>query len=370
MDDKHFQFANEMGRIFHSLQDRKTLCDFFPESVSIVVPAANVYLFLKSSAEALWLESSFGPEPTPAPDLRAQALEVLESGKPVLTGASAIAPLFIRNDVIGVVCVRRLSGDPLVPRDFQTILELCSQMASALKNAMLLEQNVNMARLAAIGQSMGMVVHEIKNIMQIGILSEGLLRLGAENGDKESIERGIEGVGKAFKQIQGFTHEILSLTHDYRFTPKPIDWPYLLEELRKDLSGKAESAQVELDFRAAEDLKGISGEAHSIYRALLNLVKNAMEACNKDKSWVRIRVRRIDPEHYEVIIQDNGQGMPEEVKARMFEAFFTTKGEKGTGLGMMVVDKTVRSHGGRIEFESQAGEGATFRLILPNTVST
>jgi signal transduction histidine kinase len=69
-----------------------------------------------------------------------------------------------------------------------------------------------------------------------------------------------------------------------------------------------------------------------------------------DDAWIEVR--------------DTGGGIPKETLSRLFEPFFTTK-KKGTGLGLMIVQRIVRSHGGRIEIESQAGQGSTFRVILP-----
>jgi len=69
-----------------------------------------------------------------------------------------------------------------------------------------------------------------------------------------------------------------------------------------------------------------------------------------------------------LFIEDNGQGMSAEVKARIFEAFFSTKGQKGTGLGLMIIDRTLKMHHGEIRVESEEGKGTTFTLTLPKTL--
>ncbi|HPS36397.1 MAG TPA: ATP-binding protein [Candidatus Omnitrophota bacterium] len=73
----------------------------------------------------------------------------------------------------------------------------------------------------------------------------------------------------------------------------------------------------------------------------------------------------ISQEKYELIVEDNASGMPEDVRARLFEMFFTTKGKEGAGLGLLVVARAVKMHQGDIKVESKLGEGTKFTLTLP-----
>jgi signal transduction histidine kinase len=108
-------------------------------------------------------------------------------------------------------------------------------------------------------------------------------------------------------------------------------------------------------------------EASGIHTCLANLVSNAIDACKTSKrggGTVNLRVKRGDGTTvFEV--EDDGCGMEPEVKEKVFTSFFTTKGLGGTGLGLLVTKKIVREHGGRIEVESQPGEGSCFRLEIP-----
>jgi signal transduction histidine kinase len=94
-------------------------------------------------------------------------------------------------------------------------------------------------------------------------------------------------------------------------------------------------------------------------------VKNAFEAFqSKENACVKIRAQVKDNERYELIVEDNASGMSEEVKAKLFEAFFSTKGKRGTGLGLMVVARTAKRHLGEVRVESQPGVGTKFILTL------
>jgi signal transduction histidine kinase len=95
---------------------------------------------------------------------------------------------------------------------------------------------------------------------------------------------------------------------------------------------------------------------------LVNLIKNAMQAMNRDGTLTLSTGST--PEAVWVSIQDTGCGIPSEQLNGIFKPFYTTK-EKGSGLGLMIVQRILRDHGGRVEMESQLGQGTTFRVWLP-----
>ncbi len=362
--------VNELGKIYASLTDRKSLCDFFPDSVSMCIEAAEGHFFLVGEEDRLWLESSVTGSPEPDETWRASAQIHFESGKPILKGHEVWVPLVVRSSALGVAGFRRAPDQPaFTEKDRDAAFDLASQMAAALKNILLFEQNIEMEKLAAIGKSMGMVMHEIKNIIQLAGFAEEWMARGISKNNTQYLERGLEGIRKALKEMNGFVHELLSLTKNYEIQPVKVNLKNLFNELAQDLEEKARAYSTRLEFEVDPALPEVDMEERSIYRTLLNLIKNAMEACDKEDACVRVTARPVDNGHYCIEVRDNGQGMPEEVRARLFQAFFSTKGEKGTGLGLMVVQKTVKAHRGRVEVESKAGEGTAFQLILPQIIS-
>lgn len=372
--DKDFQAAHEIGKIYNSFVDKKLLCDFFLESALVFIRADSGLLFLAGKNERLWLESSSRPPQQTAP-IQDEAQKIFQQGKPTFKADELFVPLIVRNGAIGIAYFAR---DPAAgffsDRDFALASDLAAQLGSALKNILLFEENLKMERLSAIGQTMGIVMHELKNIIQLARFSEEFLKMGIDGQSAKDLNRGMAGISKALREMDGFTYEILSLTKDYKIAPQPVHLPALLEELKSDLQAKADDLKIQLDFGVEEPFPEVEGESRSLYRALLNLAKNALEAVrNKDSDqgprFVRLRARPKGKDHYQIVIQDSGEGMSEEVKAKLFQAFFSTKGEKGTGLGLLVIDRTVKAHGGEIQFESEAGKGTTFTLTLPNVLS-
>ena len=365
--EKDFQAAHEVGRIYDALTDSKTLIDFFLSTVLQFLPARFGYLFLSGKEKKLWLESAT-PSATPVdPKTITDAQNSLEDGKPAIRNGFLFLPLIARNSSMGVAIFEKKQEVPgFVQKDLELGFDLASEFSGALKNILLFEENLKMERLAAVGQAMGMVLHEIKNIIQLARMSDEMTRIGLKEKKEVFVQKGLAKMEKALRDMDGFSWEILSLTKDYQLEPEKVSIPNLLVELGKDLEEKAEGFHVALDFQAEADFPEVEGDGRSLYRALLNLVKNAFEAFHgKEGAWIKIRAKLKDPEHYEIAVEDNGSGMTEEVKAKLFQAFFSTKGKRGTGLGLMVIERTVKMHHGEVRVESVLGEGTKFILTLP-----
>lgn len=367
--DEDFKGANEIGKIFNSFMDKKLLCDFFLDSVLTFISARSGFLYLVGSSEQLFLESHTADD-VPSPQIQSRLQAIYHKGQPVAERNVLYIPLIVRNRAIGIAVFLKPSEDESYSeKEFSLAMDLTYQMAGALQNILLFEENLKMERLAAIGQTTSMVMHELTNILQLAKLADECLRRGLDGKNEKFLQKGLQGLHKALKEMDGFAYEMLSLTKNYKIRPVKMNLPNLVKELEHDLEDKARQAKVKLDFQAEEALE-VDGEPRSLYRALLNLVKNAIEASDKDEAFIQIRARSLDSYDYEIKIEDNGQGMPEEVKAQIFQAFFTTKGEKGTGLGLMIIDRTIKAHQGKIQVESERGKGTTFVLTFPKLLPT
>lgn len=131
-----------------------------------------------------------------------------------------------------------------------------------------------------------------------------------------------------------------------------------LELLRPELGNRGQAVEEKLD----EALPPAPLDAGQLKQVLVNLIKNAMQAMTR--GGVLEVGTGFDAEQVWVKISDTGGGIPQEKLNRIFEPFFTTK-KKGSGLGLMIVQRIVREHGGRIELESRVGQGSSFRVLLP-----
>jgi len=367
--EKPYQATHEIGRVYDAITDSKVLTEFFLTTASQLIPARQNYLFIAARNKALLLDASVPFVKEIPPGLAAEAQKAFEGGKPCVWAGRMFLPLIARNNVMGVACLERAASEPVfIPQEIEIGFDLASEFSGALKNILLFEENVKMERLAAVGQAMGMVVHEIKNIMQLARFSDEMTRMGIKEKNEKFLTTGLFKMAKTLKEMDGFIWEMLSLTKDYQLEPEKVDLAAILAELQSDLAERAEGHHIKLDFKADSGFPAVEGDGRSLYRALLNLVKNAFEAFQEKKdACIKIRARIKNDERYELIVEDNASGMSEEVKAKLFEAFFSTKGKRGTGLGLMVVARTAKMHQGAVRVESRPGVGTKFILTLQRT---
>ncbi len=131
---------------------------------------------------------------------------------------------------------------------------------------------------------------------------------------------------------------------------------------------KSSALGVQLKHRSNPALPVMNMDPTNIRRMLHNLVWNALEACKKDKEKhthaVVVRADFHDKFYFKFEVEDNGVGMDDDAQVNIFKEFFSTKGSEGTGLGLLVVDKIVKEHGGWVEVLTAPGKGTTFRVIL------
>lgn len=157
-----------------------------------------------------------------------------------------------------------------------------------------------------------------------------------------------------------------------------------LHEILNDIVAVLHSGmgtQIAVTLQTEAETHEIQGDATRLHSLFLNLAINARDAMpdggvlhfatrlSSPTPAQRSRLRRIlgGERHIEIMVRDSGCGMPQEVMDNLFKPFFTTKGERGTGLGLAQVDDTLRHHRGAVIVESKPGEGTTFRIWLPRS---
>ena len=146
-----------------------------------------------------------------------------------------------------------------------------------------------------------------------------------------------------------------------------VDPVELAQEVVDLYQNAANHAGIKIILETTPEILSAPLDRESIHSCLANLITNALDAClSSDKSDCRVTVKCYDQNGCLIFeVADEGCGMAYEVKQMIFTNFFTTKGTKGTGLGMLTVRKTTHEHGGKVVFESNEGQGSTFKLIFP-----
>ena len=218
-------------------------------------------------------------------------------------------------------------------------------------------------KLAAVGTAVSHLSHHIKNIMHGVRFGGDLLNRGLTGDDRELVQKGWQMVERNQARIDDLIHDMLSYSKDREPLKEPTDLNKLVADAVETVRGRAADAGVNLCFTPVL-LSEISCDAEGIYRAVLNVVANAVDAV-LDVESPRVDVTiRLQTESVEILIVDNGPGIPEELREEIFKPFVSTKGSRGTGLGLPVSRKILREHGGDLTVETGLGGRFVFRLPI------
>ncbi len=223
-------------------------------------------------------------------------------------------------------------------------------------------------KMASLGRLAAGVAHEFGNIMAS---LYGYAQLSAR--DASAKDALVEAVTQAAARAQQVTNALHAFEHAPSGELEPFDLAHVVNNVVNALRLEIERAQVKVE-RNLLVTGPVLGQREPIEEAVLAIVRNAVEACAGPSGVVTITLAD-EGERASLAVTDNGPGIPEEIRDRIFDPFFTTKGSLGgsglasggtsLGLGLAVAWNRVREHEGELEFDSQAGKGSTFKILLP-----
>ncbi|MCL5124719.1 MAG: ATP-binding protein [Deltaproteobacteria bacterium] len=227
-------------------------------------------------------------------------------------------------------------------------------------------------RLAVVGQTVAGLAHGIKNIIQ-GL--EGgvyVVETAIEDKDSKLMDRGWNMVKNNIHRIGDLVKDLLAYSKERAPEYEATDPNALAEEVCTLFEIKAQEKSIVIERQFDPNLGKMFQvflDQRGIHTCLSNLISNAIDACeiDKNKASHKIVMRTIEDTEGGVIfeVSDDGSGMSDETRRKVFSSFYSTKGSRGTGLGLLVTSKIVAEHGGQIYFESVQGVGTTFTIRLP-----
>ena len=266
--------------------------------------------------------------------------------------------------------INKQGGAGFSAQDLRLAEVVGTQTALSLENAHLHGEIVRNERMAAIGQTVSGLAHCIKNILN-GIRSGStVVDRAIAKSDLERIRAGWETVRRNNEMLNMLVLDMLALARDTTPRPFPTDINDLAEQITRLVADRAAEQRVKLTCQPAPGLPEVLVDPTYFYRSLLNLVANAIDACQAG-SHVCVRVYRApNRDRLTVSVADNGAGMSKETQRKLFTEFFTTKGGRGTGLGLPVTRKLVGEMGGTIKFHSVPGAGTHFVFTVPIAEAT
>jgi two-component system NtrC family sensor kinase len=227
---------------------------------------------------------------------------------------------------------------------------------------------LHVEKMATIGKMAAVVAHEINNPLS-GILTYSRLvkrwidNNAAASPKKEEMKGSLDLVASESKRCGELVKNLLSFS---RVSPMNLAWSDLnqvIDRCVRLVQHKMDMAGIQLNLTLAADLPPVHCDPAQIEQVVLAMVINAIDALpHEGNLWISTRV---NAEWIELVVRDDGIGIPEEHLSHIFEPFYTTKESGGSGLGLAISQNIVERHGGQIEVRSVVGQGTTFRIVLP-----
>lgn len=255
--------------------------------------------------------------------------------------------------------------------EISALLEVGEGIAQVVENSRLYEQMRERDRLAALGEMAAGLAHEIRN--PLGAIKGAAQCLDPKSTSKEDAEF-LEVIVEEVNRLNGVVTAFLDYARPMKQHFAPIDVNEVVSRSARLIQNDLPS-NVSLRLELAMGLRRVEGDPEHLKQVLLNLVQNASQAMGQRKGIVTVTTRhplRVEDlrgvhDGVELIVADNGPGIPSEQQQHLFVPFYTTK-EKGTGLGLAICQRIIRNHGGTISAKSRAGEGTSFVIRLPSIV--
>lgn len=236
------------------------------------------------------------------------------------------------------------------------------------------EQIIQSGKLASLGELAAGVAHEINNPLAIMVEEAGWMEdLMADEADLFNASANAEEYRRSLAQIQSqgrrckeITTKLLGFARRSDAPLRPTQVNDIAAEVVGIVERPARYANVDLRLDLDPGLPEVTASPSELQQVLLNLVNNALDVLEKSGGQVDIRTRFHPPDRVEILVSDNGPGIPPDLMPRLFDPFFTTKPVgKGTGLGLSICYGIVNKLGGSIEVDTSPGQGASFLVRLP-----
>ena len=233
-------------------------------------------------------------------------------------------------------------------------------------------------KMESLGQMTGGIAHDFNNLLTVIVGNLELLknRIGDDARANRHVDMALMGADRGAK----LTHQLLAFARRQPLEPRAVNLAQLLPDLT-DMLRRTLGELIEIETVGLPGLWNVSIDPHQFETAVLNLAINARDAMPEggkltlelanvrlDEAYAALH-EEVEPGQYVVFaVTDTGIGMPPDVAARVFEPFFSTKGDGGTGLGLSMVYGFVKQSGGHVKIYSEPGRGTTVKLYLPRSV--
>jgi signal transduction histidine kinase len=295
-----------------------------------------------------------------------------ESGKSVqnLGMRSVIcAPIVAREQILGVIHLDcPITRHTYSEHELRLVTAIGYQTGLAIENARLVQSHMQRERLAAAGETVAYLSHYIKNILQGMRSGAEVVERGLDRRDLILTAQGWRIVARNVDRSYHLMLNMLAFSKQREPRFETLQANRIVEEVVQLVQKQADARRVMLLTDLDAHVPAIPLDYDGMLLVVLNLVTNAIDAVDAEQGRIIVRTH-FAPERQEMVVSvsDNGPGVPPELRERIFEPFYSSKGHGGTGLGLAVARKIVTELGGALELVDPPDGGAELRVRLPTT---
>jgi two-component system NtrC family sensor kinase len=241
------------------------------------------------------------------------------------------------------------------------------QAALAVEDQRYQQALVKAERLGAVGQTIATLSHHIKNILQGVRGGSYLIDMGLRDHNEDVVRKGWNIVEKNQTKIYNLVMDMLTFSKERQPVPQLASVNETVQDICELMQARATEQHISLAINLDERMPQTLFDPEGLHRAVLNIINNALDAVEGQADGRILIETGHDPvaKLVYVVVTDNGPGISEEQRPKLFTLFESTKGGRGTGLGLAVSQKILREHGGEITVISAPGAGAQFTLEWP-----
>ncbi len=222
--------------------------------------------------------------------------------------------------------------------------------------------------LTSLGLKISSISHGIKGLLTGLDGGMYLIDSGFSTGNQGKIKEGWDVLKLLVDRVRNMVHDILYFAKERDLSWEQVDVLSFAGEVASTVEPKMRSHDIEFVRDFDSSLGEFEVDAGVVHSAIINILENALDACLEDRSKESHRIIfavKQDEDHIIFKVDDNGIGMDKETRDNLFTLFFSSKGSKGTGLGLFITNKTVQQHGGEIKVDSTPGQGTHFSIRMP-----
>ena len=226
------------------------------------------------------------------------------------------------------------------------------------------------SQLESLGMLVGSISHGVKGLLTGLDGGSYFIKSGFAKNEMDRVQKGWAIMERNVGKIRNMILDVLYYAKERDPVWESVNPEELVQSVTRLLEEKAEKLDIELHKSVEPDMRPFDGDPKALHSMLVNILENSFDACRTDRlkpgHTVYFRVWQT-MDHILFEIQDNGIGMDQETREKLFSMFFSSKGMEGTGLGLFIANKIATKHGGKISVESTAGKGSRFLVRIPIT---